>query len=523
MRISLGFGLVAAFVAGCGTQQSKNERKGENRPAGLRDSCASSIDPTFGLVEPEVDENALALVQRLNRGLPDGLTARMVSSDVSVGARHYDFRYESAEGLPLCEHVVRAHVVGERTMIDGELSLASLPVVVSLKGLVWLEAEASARAAARSIGLGKAKLDLRDADRCFVFGANGPEAAWELAFRANARPYVATANGDRVLRIESQSLQATGSAKVFDTGPVGGNLVEVPLEGLLPGEGLVSARFKSEVASGPLALEPSRIYDYAPSDPRFAEVSAFAHVTQMAQWLTRPEHHYQIDCVPITVKTHVVFENDDGTTTVNNAEYEQPARMGDGFPAIWVGDGDGQGLQNLATDFDTVAHELGHHVVFRKLTSTRGTSAVLHEGLADFLVFAKTGNACLGESICPAGSQACEVVGQCLRTGENRLNFQDEDLPYQAHIRSQLVSGMLWDLGQHPDVGLETVATLVIKGIDYLLPASDYGDLVKALMAADLELFDGAHACRVREAAVARGFGDLLADVDCSTYEKTRR
>ncbi len=522
MRFYPGLCLAMAILPACGTQQGRNEDKSKNRPAGLRDTCtadaAMALAPSMTLTSPVVDSDSLALTQRLGRGLPEGLSTKLVATDASVGARHYDFRYEAAGGLPLCDHLIRAHVVGDRTLVDGELALSSLPDRVDLSDLVWLDAEASAKAAARSLGLASLPLELRSSSRCFQLRTDGPAAAWELRFHLGGKPYAAIANGNRVTSVEAKSFDVSGSAKVFDSGPTGGSLITVELPGLLPGDGLSSALFQSAVESGPLALEPTRVYDYEPSDPRFAEVSAFAHVEQMAEWLMLPSHHYHIDCVPITVKTHVVFTDPySGETSVNNAEYHGADETPNGFPAIYVGDGDGEQLANIAVDFDTVAHELGHHVIYRKLTSKRGTSAVLHEGLADYLVFAKTGDNCIGESICPAGSLACEVVGHCLRSGENHLSFLDEDLPVEAHRRSQLVSGMLWDLGKVEGIGQATVASLVIKGIDYLLPASDYGDLFKALMAADLELFDGVHACTVREQAIRRGFADVVQEMDCAT------
>ncbi len=528
MRIHPGLCLAIVILPACGTQQGRGEDKSKKHGAGLRATCSADTDltlaPSLTLTSPVVDADALALAERLGRGLPDGLSVRLVATDASIGARHYDFRYEAAEDLPLCDHLIRAHVVGDQTLVDGELALSSLPDPVDLSGLVWLGAEASAKAAARSLGLPLVPLELRGSSRCFELRANGPAAAWDLRFRLGGKPYSAIANGDRVTSVEAKSFDVAGSAKVFDSGPIDGSLTTFELPNLLPGDGLSSALFQSEVESGPRAIEPTRVYDYEPSDPRFAEVSAFAHVEQMAEWLMLPSHHYQIDCVPITIKTHVVFTDPySGETTVNNAEYHGAGETPNGFPAIYVGDGDGEQFANMALDFDTVAHELGHHVVYRKLKSKRGTSAVLHEGLADYLVFAKTGDNCLGESICPAGSLSCEVVGRCLRSGDNSLNFLDEDLPTEAHRRSQLVSGMLWDLGKEEGIGQATVAALVIKGIDYLLPASDYGDLIKALMAADLELFDGVHACAVREQAIRRGFADVVQGIDCATYEKTRQ
>ena len=69
-------------------------------------------------------------------------------------------------------------------------------------------------------------------------------------------------------------------------------------------------------------------------------------------------------------------------------------------------------LASLLTEFDVVAHEYGHHIVFAKVTSTQGDALIIHEGLSDAFVTLMTDDTCIANSICPNGSAACFLANQ---------------------------------------------------------------------------------------------------------------
>ena len=98
------------------------------------------------------------------------------------------------------------------------------------------------------------------------------------------------------------------------------------------------------------------------------------------------------------------------------------------------------------------------------ITRISGESLVLHEGLSDFFTFARTGNACLGESICPATSDFCYVPNQCLRTGDNDLALGDAISSPEPHMKSQFISG-LWDLIKKDKAPANVWAALVLKAV----------------------------------------------------------
>ncbi|MFK7825107.1 MAG: hypothetical protein AB8G05_13205 [Oligoflexales bacterium] len=203
---------------------------------------------------------------------------------------------------------------------------------------------------------------------------------------------------------------------------------------------------------------------------------------------------------------------DDENDGINNTAVYYP--NGNEVPQIQLGDGDGRALKNLWKDPEVVSHELGHHIVYRKLTETRGESLILHEGLSDYFVFARTNDPCLAETICPVTSSVCNST-QCLRTADNDFTKNGSNLPSEPHKISQLISGMLWDIGKN--IGQQPTANIVYQAINYLKEDSGYADFLIALMSGDKDLNQGKNACLIKDTAIARGF-DELDNIDCNQF-----
>lgn len=169
-----------------------------------------------------------------------------------------------------------------------------------------------------------------------------------------------------------------------------------------------------------------------------------------------------------------------------------------------------------------IFHEFGHHVIFRSIKTTSGESLVLHEGLADFLAYAKTGNNCLGESICPIDSPLnCAVKAQCLRTAENSFIYGGATTPREPHLKSQFISGMLWDIHEDDGVPLFDLSKIVIKSIEYLTYNSGYRHLIVALIHADTDLYNGRYCMNIYKHASQRGLSGLISDFGCGDRAKT--
>ena len=213
--------------------------------------------------------------------------------------------------------------------------------------------------------------------------------------------------------------------------------------------------------------------------------------------------------------------NHDPAVGFNNAFFQPTdAETGD-LGQIKLGDGDGVELKELGVDADVVAHEFGHQVVYTTLkTAARCYETLaLHEGLADFFAFARTQDACLGESICPEGTGLC-IKPQCLRSGELDIKYGDAswlawsnfDTCY-AHKNGQLFSSMLWDLRTQDSVPHEDLARLVFKAVTYFREDSGFRDFLLTLFMADAELYQGRYHQRIKAGIEQRGLGKLVQDV----------
>lgn len=259
------------------------------------------------------------------------------------------------------------------------------------------------------------------------------------------------------------------------------------------------------------AVSNSHEFIFEPSHPSFPEASVFIHAVQMHDFF-RGLGYVWNGAKPLSLRIHRIING-----TQNNALY-QPFDSGVGNrPSISVGDGDGKILQNLTTDSDVVSHELGHHIIFQYVTETGGESLILHEGLADYFTFAKSGDPCLGESICVDGATTgCTIVGQCLRSADNDLVYrQAEYNVLDAHLKGQIISGFLWDLQKIVDPG--TVLRLAYDSLSLLVSNSDISHWLAAMMITDHNTNSGDNSCTVYDTAVARGFESLLSGVVCSS------
>ena len=339
--------------------------------------------------------------------------------------------------------------------------------------------------------------------------------AWRLEFAHNEREYYGEASASELIRAERRFFEIDGHVQAYQEGKVGSRsgLHTITVPTMSEGGSLCSNRFKTEFSDGsPGARSGSSRFIFGATDPRFEEASVFGNASLMSDWF--------IDLVPERrwLGERLTLFFDQSNNGQNSTAVYLPPKSGRA-PTIKLGNGDNKNLRNLRIDPDVISHELGHHFVYKTLTSTSGESVVVHEGLADYFVFAKTGNTCLGESICPKGSAICGSP-QCLRSGETRLKYNDPDLPSEAHKKSQVLSGFLWDAHQAlTDINMPK---LVFASLAYLTAESGMRDYLEALLIADSEEHSGDNSCRLFELAVERGFSQELSGIDCKDFADSK-
>jgi hypothetical protein len=421
----------------------------------------------------------------------------------------------AVDGISLCQYQIKSHetvdgkmaVFGKmpRLEVNGSYSLENWPAEALVRNIV---ADTLAQNGVN------ASFTKNHAQACLWVDNGQLHPVWIWEVESDRLNYTVVADDLRSFKFQPKHFHATGKSKIYPHNVLDPELQEFTLRDMKETGYLENAYFVTEVES-PFSYVTKADLDFTafgPTSEGFEEISLFTNANRALEWLESMGYK-NFGTTPIHIAVHAEFQGD-----TNNALY-QP---GSNYDVIYVGDGDGTVLQNLATDADVVGHELGHHVVYHTVTEISGESLVLHEGLADYFNFARTGNACLGESICPDtayGNKICYVPKQCLRTGDNNLKYGGADLPREAHQKSQFISGMLWDLHSKDGMALEDITHLVLRAIDLLVEDSGYQHFVVGMMLADQALFQGGKCSLIHARALERGLGPLLTDLNCETVK----
>lgn len=445
----------------------------------------------------------------LNQGIEMRGRTLAPSFALTTTAPSRDYRF-FVNGVPFCSYQVKAHdVAGQQPAVMGtypDIDVMHAPI--SSDWPSFEETLAVATDALDATGVHDVAAAAIEKSACLIINNNQLVPVWSMTVRANGRHYRLIADDVRSYELQRSFFDATGTAKVYERNPVESQLKDFTLNDLEGNGTLTSSYFTTQVYGVDRANNASNQFVFAPTDKRFDEASTFTHASEMLTWFMALGYDWQ------NGKKIVISVNNPHEDIVNNAQYDPGG--GDVNPMITIGSGDGQLLKNLPRDADVVSHELGHHIIYRTLTSTDGESLVLHEGIADFFAFAHAGDSCLGESICPTNSPVCVVKGKCLRTADNSIRADSADLPSEAHKRGQLISGMLWDLRKNGTIPNEDLTKLVLKSLDYLLARSGYHDFILSMMIADKNVFSGTYACKITDAANARGLASYISDIDCT-------
>ena len=349
-------------------------------------------------------------------------------------------------------------------------------------------------------------------ERCFLVKNQKLQPVWNLTVRMGGVLYAALADDQQVHQLQPQFFAVDGKGTTWAHNRSTPPTAERALYGLI-GDGTLSSELLRTVVPPeiPKAREPNHIFNYPPSDRRIEEVTAYANGQDHLRWFQGLGFTWY-GVKPLELRIHYKPQN-----KPNNALFEPGDETTNVPPTITIDDGDGSELQNLVTDGDVVSHELGHHVLFKTLKTVMGESLVLHEGLSDYFVFARTGDACLGETICPPDSGQCQLRGKCLRSAANRLVYKDE--MWQAfsagrsnqlgHLHGQLISGMMWDLQKSELFPGNELPQLSMKAASLFAENSNFCQFIRALYAADRELFAGRHLEAIKSVAQIRGLGEF--------------
>jgi len=412
----------------------------------------------------------------------------------------------------LCEYQVHAHgLARQETLISGSLPMLSYAHPPSIDDFGRL------RLAINSFltqGPYQTKTNLSVAvirsEPCLLVDGDHLIPVWEVTAEIDELPYFFWANQKQLYHSEPRYFSALGRTRVFNRNANESEISYVTMGNLIGDGTLTSKTFEVQVRGHRKARSCTHEFYFEPDSIEFAEASALTHATLMLDWYQQNFGFELADSERMQIKIREQIQGD-----INNALYVPADSNSSGKPQIIIGEGDGKLLQNLMTDADVISHEFGHHVVYRSVKTVSGASLVIHEALADFFTFARTGDPCLGGSICPPGSPICWVDEKCLRTADNDLKFGSANLPNPAHLQGQFISGMLWDIYVDHDVKLSDLSALVYHAIDFLSARTSFSELMVALVTADAEFFDGKYCSAIVASAENRGLSGQVSEIEC--------
>ena len=345
---------------------------------------------------------------------------------------------------------------------------------------------------------------------------------YDLTVKVDNLVYEVRVASDEVLSVNSRFFHVQGEFFVYPENSIASSqrenfYIEVDGSG-----SLLNSNFKTVAYGNQQVQERDYVFNYQDGDPRLAQVSAFAHVNLMLEWFRGLGYRWQGE--RLLIEVHANNSKEDIHAPIrqfpNNALYMPQFPNSSSPPRIMLGDGDGESLKNLALDGDVISHELGHHVIYRRLTETKGQSLVIHEGLADYFTFAKTGNTCLAESVCPEGSLLCQPNKdnnrRCLRIGDHPDNYAQLASLGSPHMTGQVLSAFLWDLRTDDDIANDKIDRIAFEAIDYLQWDSNLRGFIEAILLADYQLYQGKTCSKILSAAVNRGLSEFANNLECN-------
>jgi hypothetical protein len=368
------------------------------------------------------------------------------------------------------------------------------------------EAVSSALSNLMAAGVDPRSYILTQASMCLYPEHEQLTPAWKIVLRIGHVPYQFYVGDAGVLEGDILGFDIDAKVRAYRKNPKDGQISDFTVN--VTGDGFLTNEYFTTTSSDPARPRQqasNNIFAQSMSSGYAPEQSAFAHVNEHFDFASSKGYLWK-GPKPLTVKTNVTFSGGD----VNNALYTPfDGRFG---PFILIANGDGIGFQGLALDSDVVSHEFGHHIIFGSITSTQGESLVIHEGLADAIAFMRSGDGCLGESICPVkanpSDSRCQINGSCLRSGATSMKYGDSTYnSSQAHFKGQIVSGLFWDLYQSGKIPKDEMGKLAIGTVAYLPARANIAALVTAILDADFALFNRQYQSAIIDAAAGRGMG----------------
>ena len=411
---------------------------------------------------------------------------------VVVGDVSHRTRYLSKGGVPVLNRRVKTHHDGEGV---GESSLG-------VSGKLGTPAFAEARwrvDRGEALGIAEATVPgfLRGkprAERGWIATASETVPGWRIQLPVHqplgSYDVAIDARSGAVLWAVDRLLALDGTGAVHDPNPVDAPTPSTVTLTELDGSGQLAGSYvRLHDLNAPDAYQPSLDFTYPVGDPRLVQTSVYWSSTRAAAKAIR--RGFPRASFPIVA--WVNHRNQNGSE-YNNAFYDP------GFQLMVFGNGDGVRLQNIGTDADVAAHEMGHHI-FETLAqpdiqSPADPAAAMHEGFADLWAALVNGDPMIGESVLP-GQPA-------LREIQSNQKFPDDARPDDPHYTGRIYGGTGWDLAGK--IGRGKVEKILIAGMPFMPAEPEPIDFKRALNKGDDIVYGGRFRSTISQVARVHGF-----------------
>lgn len=439
------------------------------------------------------------------------------------GLKHLDFEF-FVDKHPICDHYIRFHI-SEKIHTSSGNPIPSFEIKPTYS---WEEIDLNKLGkSAKLLELEAKQIDLISSSRCLKPQSGKLIPVSKVGLYVNGKPYKGEVHSQNLTYINQSFFNAEGRATVYRNNK-SNKIKTIPLKDLqdnipyLCSYKITTSRESREK----MATAANHIFNFEAGSPQFGEVSAFTNTSGMIDWFTtlgfKNWSVAQIDIVLDT--THSPQYLNPEFDTGINLDIFRPTIL---LPNIFNDD-----LDNIHEDVDAVSHELSHHYLYKFWPTDSKANYehyLLHEGISDFFVAAKTKDPCIGNRICYSAlatgpSATCES-NQCLRNVRNNLKYKDdlyfeyEEGIYRAytltgrkpaiHKMSQVISGMLWNLHVNEQVALDELASMVITALPFTNRIVSLKNFTNSFLRTSKSFFPQ-HQCKILSAAKGKGLEALL-------------
>ncbi|MFK7826731.1 MAG: hypothetical protein AB8G05_21495 [Oligoflexales bacterium] len=305
------------------------------------------------------------------------------------------------------------------------------------------------------------------------------------------------------LSLAHASFSGQGSATIFDDN-IGQETKKFELNSLEEKSSFLCSRqiITSKTKPDQFTQSESRNYNFSPDTEGFRDSSVFTNAHTTLEWFkTQGWDNWS------TQQINIILDREEGPVYYPSTKQT--------LPTIYLPN-HASGLSNMQVDKDVIAHELAHHYLFEFWSdATNFETVILHEALADFFTIAKSSTPCVAERICSEEGSSC-ISPQCLRSAINQIRYNDDyynSLP--KHLKSQVVSGMLWTAHTSGGIDLNQLVNFAHASLPLTPNNANIADFVNAILIPAREASlqaDISYHCNLFDSAKSKGLDKLISD-----------